>query len=165
MPRTLRLMGEAKVKRLASFGVHTVEELATVDVRDRIFAVSVTTNKRSDLAVKTLARWRDAAASYLRKRHGEAPEGDSRDVSAASRVIHADDVSIDALDDLEEAAAHPPSAEPAEARAPSRAGAKGANATESAACHGERRSPRLASAIFVCARPSVHSSTNPLPSH
>mmetsp|Transcript_2001 Transcript_2001/g.7292 ORF Transcript_2001/g.7292 Transcript_2001/m.7292 type:complete len:111 (+) Transcript_2001:118-450(+) len=107
MPRTLRLMGEAKVKRLASFGVHTVEELATVDVRDRIFAVSVTTNKRSDLAVKTLARWRDAAASYLRKRHGEAPEGDSRDVSAASRVIHADDVSIDALDDLEEAGGPP----------------------------------------------------------
>jgi hypothetical protein len=66
-PKTLRLLGQVKVKRLQKFGVRTVEDLAVLnDTDDRLLAMNITKNKRPDLAVKTLKGWRDVAIQHLR---------------------------------------------------------------------------------------------------
>jgi hypothetical protein len=74
-PKTLRLVGKVKVKRLRQFGVTTVEDLAYLkengfsENHDRLLAMSITKNKRPDLAVKTLERWCNSAMQHLRHQH------------------------------------------------------------------------------------------------
>jgi len=63
--RTIPYLGKSKVSRLASLGVLTVEDLASVNPDDRLFAVAATKNNRSDHAKRTLQKWRDKALNYL----------------------------------------------------------------------------------------------------
>lgn len=57
-PRTIPYLGKSKVSRLARLGVLTVEDLASVNPDDRLFAVAATKNNRSDHAKRTLQKWK-----------------------------------------------------------------------------------------------------------
>ena len=65
---TLQGLGPKKVSRLAAVNIHTVHQLATVDVTNQELVVMATSNRRFDRAVSTLSKWKNEAQQYLERR-------------------------------------------------------------------------------------------------
>ena len=61
-------LGAAKIGRLETFGIDTVERLAAVNVQNNVLCQLVTLNKRRDRAVTTVCEWRDRALLFLGRR-------------------------------------------------------------------------------------------------